>query len=133
MYDVGTSGHISYVVTELLEGDTLRDSLRRGRLAQDRAVRIAIEILSGLSVAHERGIIHRDLKPDNIFLTRSGQTKILDFGIAKVAHAQVPEPDAATGTIPGIILGTIGHMSPEQVRGVATDARGESARFFTSV
>ena len=125
VYDVGTSGHISYVVTELLEGETLRDSLRRGRLAQDRAVRIATEILSGLSVAHERGIVHRDLKPDNIFLTRSGQTKILDFGIAKVAHAQVPEPDAATGTIPGIILGTIGYMSPEQVRGVATDARAD--------
>jgi len=88
-------------------------------------VRIAIEILSGLSVAHARGIVHRDLKPDNIFLTRSGQTKILDFGIAKVAHAQVPEPDAATGTIPGIILGTIGYMSPEQVRGVATDARAD--------
>jgi serine/threonine protein kinase/tetratricopeptide (TPR) repeat protein len=125
VYDVGTSGHISYVVTELLEGDTLRDSLRRGRLDQDRAVRIAIEILSGLSVAHERGIIHRDLKPDNIFLTRSGQTKILDFGIAKVAHAQIHEPDAATGTVPGIILGTIGYMSPEQVRGAATDARAD--------
>src|SRR5262245_9046209 len=84
VYDVGSVGAISYVVTELLEGDTLRAHVTRGRLPQDQAIRVAMDIASGLSAAHARGILHRDLKPDNVFLTRDGQTKILDFGLAKI-------------------------------------------------
>jgi serine/threonine protein kinase len=126
VYDVGAIGTVSYVVTELLEGDTLRAHLRHGRLTQDRSVRIAIEVASGLSAAHGRGIFHRDLKPDNVFLTRDGQTKILDFGLAKIAGGESLDSDALTrGTDPGVILGTVGYMSPEQVRGAATDARAD--------
>ena len=101
VYDVGAEGAISYVVTELLEGDTLRAHVTRGRLPLDQALHVAMDLASGLSAAHARGILHRDLKPDNVFLTRDGQTKILDFGLAKVVD--VPESGALTGgTDPGI-------------------------------
>ena len=124
VYDVGAVGAISYVVTELLEGDTLRAHVMRGPLPQDQAIHVAMDLASGLSAAHARGILHRDLKPDNVFVTRDGQTKILDFGLAKVAD--VTESATVTrGTDPGIVLGTLGYMAPEQIRGTTVDARAD--------
>ncbi|MGH7484681.1 MAG: serine/threonine-protein kinase, partial [bacterium] len=83
IYDVGNEGGTAYIVSELLEGETLRERLERGPLATRRAVDAALQVANGLAAAHEKGVIHRDLKPDNIFLTRDGRAKILDFGIAK--------------------------------------------------
>jgi serine/threonine protein kinase len=115
------------LVMELLEGETLRDRLHHGALPVRKAVEIASQIARGLAAAHERGIIHRDLKPENIFLLRDGQVKLLDFGLARstaVASATgVTATAAAGGTDPGTVLGTVGYMSPEQVRAEAIDAR----------
>ncbi len=119
-----------YLVSEFLEGETLRDRLKRGRIAPHEAVEFALQIGSGLTAAHEKGIVHRDLKPENLFLTKVGQVKILDFGLAKLT--QSPRSFLQSGqksrtgqlaTKPGVILGTIGYMSPEQARGQPTDAR----------
>src|SRR4051812_15677699 len=135
LYDIGQSGIVAFVVLELLEGETLRSRLAAGPLPQRRAVEIALQIARGLAAAHGRGIVHRDLKPDNLFLTRDGQLKILDFGLARqvsavVPHAQANEaggdtalerPESAGPPEPGMILGTVGYMSPEQVRGEAAD------------
>ena len=123
-YDVGHDASGAYIVSELLEGETLRDRLVRGPLAPRRAVDAAMQIAQGLAAAHEKGIIHRDLKPENIFLTRDGRAKILDFGIAKLsASAEGPFKSAATE--PGMVLGTVGYMSPEQVRGDLVDTRSD--------
>jgi serine/threonine-protein kinase len=117
---------VPYVVTELLKGETLGARLKRGRLAPDKAVEIAVQVASGLSATHARGIVHRDLKPNNIFLTRDGQAKILDFGIAKTILSEGPNADLETQVTDGaVVLGTIGYMSPEQVRGNAADARSD--------
>ena len=125
-----------YAVTELLEGQTLRDALAAGALAPARATEIARQVAHALATAHDRGIVHRDLKPENIFLTRTGHTKILDFGLA--SHVIV---EAATGvgsdaspthtslTTPGTVLGTTDYLSPEQVRGLAADARSDIFSF----
>jgi serine/threonine protein kinase/Tfp pilus assembly protein PilF len=131
IYDFGTEQGVSYAVMELLEGESLRGCLQRGVLEWRRAVEIGIAVAEGLAAAHARGIIHRDLKPENIFLTADGQVKILDFGIAKLkrtvaGESEIREPtvsDAAVTdtTRPGVIMGTVGYMSPEQVRGEAVE------------
>ncbi len=128
VYDVGTdSGGAPFLVTELLEGETLRSRLERGPLSPRKAVDAALQMSLGLAAAHEKGIVHRDLKPDNIFLTRDGRLKILDFGIAKLTGAAGSDGPtfAMAATEPGMVLGTVGYMSPEQVRGEAVDHRSD--------
>ncbi len=132
VYDIGTDIETPYIVTELLEGLSLRDRLDEGPLGPRRATDTALLVAQGLAAAHEKGIVHRDLKPDNLFLTRSGHVKILDFGLAKLVQAAALEegtseaptrvPDATT---PGWILGTVGYMSPEQARGLPADGRSD--------
>ncbi len=131
VFDVGTHEGVPYIVTELLEGETLRERLCRERLPWRKAVEIAAAIADGLAAAHDKGIVHRDLKPENIFLTRDGRVKILDFGLARLAPASVGESPAiaATETLPGTVLGTVGYMAPEQVRGEPADARSDIFAF----
>jgi len=130
IYDVGNEAGTAYIVSELLEGETLRERLERGPLATRRGVDAALQVANGLAAAHEKGIIHRDLKPDNIFLTRDGRAKILDFGIAKLTSKS---DDGGlfqqAATEPGMVLGTVGYMSPEQVRGEAVDTRSDIFAF----
>ena len=130
IYDVGTDHDRTYAVMELLEGETLQERLQRGSLDWRQTVRIGIAIAEGLSAAHAKEIVHRDIKPSNIFLTGGGVVKILDFGLAQVDEvpSPAPSPEATTVTLrtdPGAILGTAGYMSPEQIRGLATDARSD--------
>jgi serine/threonine protein kinase/tetratricopeptide (TPR) repeat protein len=136
VYDVGREGDTSYVVTELLEGESLRQRLSVGPLPWRKAVSLAISVVDGLASAHAKGIVHRDLKPENIFLTTDGVVKILDFGLARMTpEGGASEQDAAhtpTVTIdtrPGTVMGTLNYMSPEQLRGKATDARSDIFSF----
>jgi serine/threonine protein kinase/sugar lactone lactonase YvrE len=133
IYDIGDHQGAPYVVSELLEGETLRDRLNSGALATRKAVDYARQIAGGLAAAHEKGIVHRDLKPENIFIISDGRAKILDFGLAKFTH---PEADAGAdaptmqvATEAGTVLGTVGYMSPEQVRGKPADARSDIFAF----
>ena len=121
VFDVGVVDGRPYLVAELLDGETLRARLGRGPLAPEEVRRIAGDVAAGLVVAHAAGLVHRDLKPDNVFLTRSGVTKILDFGIAKLTDG----PAVADGlaTLTGVLLGTAGYLAPEQIRGDAVDGR----------
>ena len=116
-----------YLVTELLEGETLRERLKQGPVPIRKTVDFAVQIARGVAAAHDRGIVHRDLKPENIFLTRDGVLKILDFGLAKLASPAEVSDSAITltATAPGVVLGTIGYMSPEQVRGLPADHRSD--------
>jgi Tol biopolymer transport system component len=121
-------------VQELLEGDTLRGRLAGGALPGRKAADYALQIAHGLSAAHEKGIVHRDLKPENLFVTKDGRVKILDFGLAKLVHPeekgpQTELPTATAGTEPGVVLGTLGYMSPEQVRGQPADVRSDIFAF----
>ena len=129
IYDVGREGGTPYIVSELLEGETLRERLGRGALAPRRAVDAALQIAQGLAAAHEKGVIHRDLKPENIFLTRDGRAKILDFGIAKLSAPSGEDAFKVAATEPGMVLGTVGYMSPEQVRGEQVDSRSDIFAF----
>jgi hypothetical protein len=126
IYQIGQHGHAPYIVSELLKGSTIRDLLRNGPLPVRKAVDYAIQTARGLAAAHEKGIVHRDLKPDNLFVTSDGRVKILDFGVAKLL---IPEASAdrtmSVNTGEGTVLGTVGYMSPEQVRGQAVDARSD--------
>jgi eukaryotic-like serine/threonine-protein kinase len=134
VYDIGSHEGAPYVVSELLEGETLRAELAGGKLSLRRAIDYALQIAHGLAAAHEKGIVHRDLKPENLFVTKNGRVKILDFGLAKLTHAeegssgQTNLPTAA-GTEPGVVLGTLGYMSPEQVKGRNADARSDLFSF----
>ena len=121
VFDVGMSNGRPYLVSELLEGETLRAPIRRGPVAPADARGIAAALTSGLVAAHARGLVHRDLKPENIFVTRSGTAKILDFGIAKLA--QDPALPRGLATLTGVVLGTAGYLAPEQVKGDPVDAR----------
>ena len=131
VHDVGSHGGAPYIVTELLEGETLRSRLSGGPLPVRKAVDYAVQIARGLAAAHEKGIVHRDLKPENLFLTTDGRVKILDFGLAKLTQVegksgqQTNLPTATAGTEPGVVLGTLGYMSPEQVKGKAADQRSD--------
>ena len=126
VYDVGTHEGSPYIVSELLEGETLRGRLGAGPLSTRRATEFALQAARGLAAAHDKGIVHRDLKPENIFVTKDGRVKILDFGLAKLIR---PEPSTSAVTEPGVVLGTFGYMSPEQVRGRAADARSDIFSF----
>jgi len=136
VHDIGEQSGIRYIVTELLEGQTLREKLQSGPLPSRRAIEYGLQIAQGLAAAHEKGVIHRDLKPANLFVNRDGRVKILDFGLAKqnlLAEASgdcvtVASPDL-TPTLPGVALGTAGYMSPEQVRGEAVDHRTDIFSF----
>lgn len=142
IFDTGSEGGVSYAVTELLEGQTLGSRLKRSTLDWRTAVQIALEIAEGLHAAHSRGIIHRDIKPENIYLTARGGVKILDFGLARLKTKEFLSSDVTEllgpGSIPatvlpetepGVILGTVVYMSPEQVRGQQADARSDIFSF----
>ena len=129
VYQMGTYAGVPYLVSELLEGKTLSESVRRGPLPVRKALDFAVQIAVGLAAAHEKGIVHRDLKPDNLFVTKDGRIKILDFGLAKVMQPKEQATNAATLTMPGVAMGTVGYMSPEQVRGLATDHRTDIFAF----
>jgi len=133
IYDVGTHNEAPFLVTELLEGETLRERLNRGPIAVRKAIEIATQIAQALSAAHERGIVHRDLKPENIYLTKDGHTKLLDFGLSKeqVAGVVAGATVSGTQTTPGTVMGTVGYMSPEQVRGMPADHRSDIFSFGT--
>jgi Tol biopolymer transport system component len=133
IFDIGTREGAPFIVSELLEGETLRQRVASGALPLRKAVDIGIQVARGLAAAHEKGIIHRDLKPENIFITRDGRAKILDFGLAKLVHDEgEAAADGATvsrHTEAGVVLGTVGYMSPEQVRGRPADARSDLFSF----
>ena len=130
VYQMGTYAGVPYLVSELLEGMTLTESIRRGPLPLRRAIDYGVQIANGLAAAHEKGIAHRDLKPDNLFVTKDGRIKILDFGLAKVIQPKESLTSAApTLTLPGVAMGTMGYMSPEQVRGLPTDHRTDIFAF----
>jgi len=135
VHDIGTHEGTPYMVSELLEGETLRERLHGATLSQRKAIEFAIQVAQGLAAAHDKGIVHRDLKPDNIFLTKDGRVKILDFGLAKIARsasesvAQTLTSPALSLTEAGQVMGTAGYMSPEQVRGIAVDHRSDIFAF----
>ncbi|HKC23318.1 MAG TPA: serine/threonine-protein kinase, partial [Thermoanaerobaculia bacterium] len=130
LFDVGEEGGIRYAVSELLEGETLRMAMAHGPIPPRRALDIAREVAEGLAAAHEKGIVHRDVKPENVFLTKNGHAKVLDFGLARhdvssrdAGDTRSPTLAAITGE--GVVLGTVAYMSPEQARGTAVDFRSD--------
>ena len=126
IYQMGAYLGQPYLVFELLEGKTLTETIRRSALPSRKVIDYGVQIARGLAAAHEKGIIHRDLKPDNLFLTKDGRVKILDFGLAKLMQPKESIGNiAVTVTVPGMALGTIGYMSPEQVRGLHADQRSD--------
>jgi TolB-like protein len=128
VYDVGVAEKVPYVVSELLEGETLRARLGVGRMPGPAVVDLARQAAAGLAAAHDKGIVHRDLKPENLFLTTDGRLKILDFGLARRIAGPATTANAPTArllTQPGTVLGTVGYMAPEQVRGRAADTRSD--------
>lgn len=135
IYDVGTEDGVAYLVSELLEGETLRERLQQGSIPFRKALEYATQIVRALVAAHDRGLVHRDLKPENIFLTRDGQVKLLDFGLAKLiqrktATGAAMSGDGTTITVDaGKTMGTPGYMSPEQLRGQAVDYRSDIFSF----
>jgi Tol biopolymer transport system component len=134
IHDVGIEAGTPYSVTELLEGSTLRERLSGDGVPIRKALDWALQVAQGLAAAHDRGIVHRDLKPDNIFITSDGRAKILDFGLAKSSDPAeggplTQAPTLGPGTEPGTVLGTVGYMSPEQVRGKPLDARSDLFSF----
>ena len=135
VYDIGSHGGAPYVVQELLEGETLRSELAGGRFSSRKAIEFATQIANGLAAAHDKSIVHRDLKPENLFVTKEGRVKILDFGLAKLTQnetgtgPQTNLPTATAGTEPGVVMGTLGYMSPEQIKGKPADARSDIFSF----
>src|SRR5271170_7362154 len=133
IHDIGAHDGAPFLVSEFLEGQTLRDKLVSGPLPVRRAIEYALGITEGLAAAHEKGIVHRDLKPENVFITRDGRVKVLDFGLAKLVRPEESHDTVATlaspATLPGMVLGTVGYMSPEQVRGEPIDPRSDIFSF----
>jgi serine/threonine protein kinase len=131
IHDVGSQSELRYLVSELLEGQTLREKMAAGPLSQRRVIEYAVAMARGLAAAHEKGVVHRDLKPENVFITKDSRVKILDFGLAKqtVIEGAVSDMSATlaapTPTQPGMVMGTVGYMSPEQVRGLNVDHRSD--------
>jgi serine/threonine-protein kinase len=137
VFDVGREGTTAFLVTELIDGTDLRAELAGGPLPLARAVEWAAQIAEGLAAAHECGVEHRDLKPENVLVTRAGTVKIADFGLARMPEVASPggadAPTMSSYSVPGVVIGTPGYMSPEQVRGEATDARSDIFSFGTLV
>jgi serine/threonine-protein kinase len=137
VHDVGTHDEVFFVVSELIDGETLRERLDGGRLPMRKAVDFAAQIASGLSAAHDKGVVHRDLKPENVMITRDERAKIVDFGLAKIDHPlaslgdPTKMPTAGGHTLPGTLLGTVAYMSPEQVRSEEVDHRTDVFSFGT--
>ncbi|MBI3698063.1 MAG: protein kinase [Acidobacteria bacterium] len=133
IHDIGMHEGAPYVVSELLEGETLRERMGGAAIPQRKALDYARQIAQGLAAAHAKGIVHRDLKPENLFVTADGRLKILDFGLAKLTQAEnvslTSAPTVAAATEPGAVLGTVGYMSPEQVRGKPADHRADIFSF----
>ena len=133
IHDIGAHDGAPFLVSEFLEGQTLREKLKSGSLPVRIAIEYALGIAQGLAAAHEKGIVHRDLKPENVFTTRDGRVKVLDFGLAKLVRPEESHETVATlaspATLPGVVMGTVGYMSPEQVRGEASDARSDIFSF----
>jgi eukaryotic-like serine/threonine-protein kinase len=133
VFDIGQYGSSPFLVSELLEGESLRATLDRGALPQRKTIEYGVQIAHGLAAAHEKGIVHRDLKPENIFVTRDGRIKILDFGLAKLAQPAGADPGEITltssHTAAGFVMGTASYMAPEQVRAEATDPRTDIFAF----
>jgi Tol biopolymer transport system component len=133
VFQMGTYEGAPYMVSELLEGEPLREPIRRGRLPVRKAIDYGVQITRGLAAAHEKGIVHRDLKPENLFVTKDGRVKILDFGLAKLTQPQSSSEHSAVtlteGTEAGVVMGTVGYMSPEQVRGQTADHRADIFAF----
>jgi serine/threonine protein kinase len=129
VFDIGAQDGVPYVVTELLEGETLRQRMQRGPLPLRECLDAARQLAAGLATAHDKGIVHRDLKPANLFLTRDGRMKILDFGLAKQTAAAEDSTLTAGDTLPGTVMGTVGYMSPEQVQGREVDHRSDLFSF----
>ncbi|MEE9197686.1 MAG: protein kinase, partial [bacterium] len=133
LYDFGQEGERTYAVMELLEGQTLRDRFQEGALPARKAREVAVQIARGLGVAHEKGVVHRDLKPENLFLTREGHAKILDFGLASrnemLSGNDTATPTRTKLTQPGSVMGTVGYMSPEQVKGQIAEASSDLFSF----
>jgi Tol biopolymer transport system component len=133
VFQLGTHDGVPYLVSELLEGSTLREPMQRGVLPIRKAVDYGVQIARGLSAAHEKGIVHRDLKPENVFVTKDGRVKILDFGLARLlpqrGEVEVNAPTLSDLTDPGTVMGTVGYMSPEQVRGKPADHRADIFAF----
>jgi serine/threonine protein kinase/Tol biopolymer transport system component len=134
IYHVGQYDGSPYIVTELLQGETLRERLRRGPIPLRKSIEYAVQIAHGLAVAHDRSIVHRDLKPENLFVTKDGRVKILDFGLARLGPSKEASGEEATvthRTDPGVVLGTAAYMSPEQIRGKTLDHRTDIFAFGT--
>jgi TolB-like protein/tetratricopeptide (TPR) repeat protein len=134
IFDFGNENGVAFAVMELLEGETLRGRLDTGPISQKQAIDYALQVARGLSAAHEKGIVHRDLKPENLFVSKDGHVKILDFGLAKKVEAVAPQeqtsaPTGSGHTEPGTVMGTMGYMSPEQVRGRPADHRSDLFSF----
>jgi hypothetical protein len=130
IHDVGTAGAETYAVTELLDGETLRHRLKAGALPVRKAIDYAVQMARGLAAAHDKGVVHRDLKPENLFLLKDGQLKILDFGLARHTASSAGGSETLSAvTEPGAVMGTVGYMAPEQVRGQAVDARTDLFAF----
>jgi eukaryotic-like serine/threonine-protein kinase len=134
VYQMGAApGGAPYLVSELLKGETLREQIKRGRIMLRRAIDYGVQVTRGLAAAHEKGIVHRDLKPENLFVTKDGRVKILDFGLAKLSQPHSGSADDAltvgSETEPGMVMGTAGYMSPEQVRGESADHRADIFSF----
>lgn len=127
VYDVGAQGDAQYLVSELIDGESLRVEMNRERLPLKRIIDVAYQVAEGLAAAHDAGIVHRDLKPENVMITRDGRAKIVDFGLAKAPDADlsVLGTVSATKTAAGLIMGTVPYMSPEQARGGDADFRSD--------
>src|SRR4249920_3501189 len=134
IYDIGSTGGVSWIAMEKVEGATLRELLASGPLPVKRLLQIAPQIAEGLARAHESGIVHRDLKPENVMVTKNGLVKVLDFGLAKLTSTMSGSGEGSalptmTGTTPGVVVGTVGYMSPEQASGEALDFRSDQFSF----
>src|SRR3989449_21840 len=127
IYHIDMHDGAPYIVSELLEGETLRERMGGVALPQRKAIDHALQTAHGLAAAHEKGIVHRDLKPENVFVTKEGRVKILDFGLAKLIQAEHPGRASSlpTATEPGVVMGTLGYMSPEQIKAEPADARSD--------